>query len=106
MQFKVKEWRKIYDKVQKIGKRIKDSYPYRDSSGVMHDGIPLEFNERFEIEQEIKRLTNKSDNYLNACEMKLPEPLWLYDNKDITTWISEPTFRFGYLLRMKGQINA
>lgn len=99
MQFNIREWRRIYDKVNGLGKMIKDSYPFVDEHGQNQPApSPLSRETRNILADEIKALTERSNSYLDACGMKPPAPKWIYNNKDVTTWPSDPSFKYGHLL--------
>ncbi len=102
MQFNVKEWRKIYDKVQFLGQIIKDSNESLDDRGRPLPALyPISKDTRNSIEEEIKWLVIKSNTCLDAAEMRTKKPLWKYDKFDPTTWLSHETFRFMHLLNPK-----
>lgn len=101
--FDVKEWRRIYDKVQHLGQIIKDSNQRLDDEGNWLPALHLiSVDARKSIEAEIKVWLAANDNYLDACGMKPNPPLWKYDVKDPTTWASHATFKYKHLMNSKG----
>lgn len=100
MEFRIKEWRRIYDRVQGMGKMIKDSYPYIDENNEYHPAVnELSNDTRKSLSVEIKRLTSQSSNYLDMCGIKPSPALWVYDVSDATTWPSDERFKYKQLLR-------
>jgi len=99
MKFDIKEWLKIYNEVKLLGQQLKDSYPFVDSKKKWHDPIiSLTIHEQNELSDQIKILTRKITSYLNYCNVKFPNPLWNYDVKNKTTWISHQSFVYGHLM--------
>ncbi len=93
--FEVNVWRNIYNKVQLLGKYLIDSRPDKDGNP---PAFKISLEERFEVEEQIKRLTSQSNNYLNRCGMRMPSPKWHYSIKDETTWASSDKFEYPHLL--------
>jgi len=100
MQFKVKDWRYLYDSVQRKGARLKDSRSYVTKNGFMVPAKnPLDINEQKELESEIEGLLERSKVYLDLCGMKISKPLWVYDSKDPSTWKSHESFKYADLIK-------
>lgn len=95
MQFNIKEWRRIYDRVHHLGKKFKDSFPDFDGNPPV---APLDRHEQDQIQTEMSLLTNRSNRYLDATRMRFPAPLWHYNRKDPKTWASHESFKFGHLM--------
>jgi hypothetical protein len=99
MKFSVKEWRRLYDKVQVLGTKLRDSRP---SYGENEEYIPpknfLTKEAQNGLEWQIYNLTELADRYLDQCDLKMPKPLWHYDKKDPKTWASHESFQYGELL--------
>jgi|SRR5215475_14063034 len=104
MKFIAREWRKYYDAIQSCGQILKDASVWIDESGVTHKPIcPISFDERKNIKKEIIKLKENQRNYLNSCGLTMPKPLWRFDIKDESTWVSDPSFRFKHLIANKGK---
>lgn len=97
MQFNLKEWLKIYNRVHALGKELKEGRP--DADGITAKN-PLSMTEQFKLESDIKNLLQRSNSYLDQCKMRMPKPLWHYDNKDPSTWISDPSFKYWHRLEV------
>lgn len=99
MQFNIQEWRKIYNKVQVLGNRLKDSHPkkgqYNESIPALH---PLSADEQLQLEEEINSWLNRSNSYLDACALYAAKPKWQYNKDDPTTWVSSRDFKYQDLL--------
>lgn len=99
MKFLIKEWRRIYFKVNELGKTLRDSRPtYTENGNYIAPVAALNSEWQAWAESEIKSLTQRSGKYLDQCGLKMPRPLWHYDRKSPETWISDPSFKFGHLL--------
>lgn len=99
MNFKTKEWRRMYDKIQKLGGFLKDSLPTIDENKVVHPPLrALSKEAQLGIRREIDDTTTIVRNYLDACGKKMPEPLWKYNKDDKTTWASHETFIYQHYL--------
>lgn len=100
MQFNVKDWRRYYDKIHRLGRMLKNSKPYMDDEKNWHSAIiDLTEEQQKDLEKQIKHFTRKSDEYLASCDLKSKMPLWKYDNNDTSTWVSSPNFRFSHRIR-------
>mgnify|MGYP001600831268 CR=1 FL=1 len=91
MQFNIKIWTNIYNKVNALGKQLKESMPDWDGNPPI---APMSTEEQAELRSQIKTLSQKSDTYLDQCGMRMPRPLWAYKLKDPTTWASDPSFAY------------
>lgn len=99
MKFNIKKWREFYDEIHELGKRLKDSYPTIDENEKTHDAlINLSTGSRLNLILDIKDLIEACRIYLDACGLKITIPLWKYDIKDKTTWVSDESFKYNYLL--------
>ena len=99
MHFDIKEWRKFYDRVNELGKKLRDSRPtYDDEGRFIYPVAPLSKEEQFQLEDQIASLTKRSGKYLDQCGLKMPRPLWHYDRKDCKTWRSHESFKYEHLL--------
>ncbi len=95
MQFSIKEWRRYYDKAHELGKILKEAKPDADGNPAI---APLSLETRNNLEFEIKNVTDTCNHYMDSCGLKCPKPLWIYDNKDQTTWPSSDLFEYAHLL--------
>ena len=99
MNFNIKEWLRIYNKVHALGKMLRDSRPTYDAlENYIEPKYPLTREYQAKLESDIKTLTERSNRYLDQCGLRMPKPLWHYDNKDPGSWISDPKFRYGHLV--------
>ena len=95
MKFNVNEWRKIYDKIQCLGQILKDSMPGIDKKKNWVPALNEISRDVFKnIENEIKDLMISCDAYLDAVGMRPKPPVWHFDMKDPSTWVSHESFRF------------
>ncbi len=102
MQFNANEWRRFYDKIQAMGQMLKDSYPSIDENKeVQPPKKALRKIKQDSLKEEIKKQTEKCIRYLNWSGKKLTPPLWAYNVEDKTTWASDPSFKYGHLLKLK-----
>lgn len=100
MQFNVKEWRVFYDRINKMGQMLKDSYPTIDEHGIKHPPKKaLRTLKQESLKEEIKKQTEKCVRYLDWCGKRLPSPSWLYNIGDKTTWKSDESFKYGHLVK-------
>jgi hypothetical protein len=100
MEFNIAEWRKDYDKAQSLGKRLKDSQPYRDEDKVWHEAPhPLGAYDQINLQKEIEVIALKISKYLDDCGIRMEPPLWDYDKEDPSTWPSDESFKFKHLLK-------
>ncbi len=98
-QFNRREWREIYDRVQLLGKIIMDSQSRMDDEGLWHSPLhEISIDNAQQIEIEIKKLLTKNTMYLDSCGLRPASPLWIYENKDPTTWPSHASFIYKKLL--------
>jgi hypothetical protein len=95
MQFSIKEWKKYYDRVQQLSRMLRDAMPDNDGNPAL---APLSRETRDNLEIEIKNLTDKTNQYLDACHMKPKEPLWKYNREDPKTWASHESFAYAHLM--------
>jgi hypothetical protein len=99
MKFSMKEWRRIYDLVNELGRTLRDSQPtYTDDGSYIAPKINLTKDAQLNLEDKIKSLTQKSCTYMDQCGLKMPRPLWHYDRKNPETHASAPEFLYGHLL--------
>lgn len=99
MQFNIKDWRKMYDKIHELGRKLRDSRPTSNEYGESVEAVaPLYPWEQTMLEDDIKCLINKCSLYLDTTGNKLPKPLWYYDRKDRRTCASHESFKYGHLL--------
>lgn len=96
MQFEVSVWKKHYDEIHRIGKMLKESRTDQYGNPPIN---PLTHNEQKDLEAEIKFISLRSSNYLDATFMKPNEPLWRFDRYDERTWMSSPKFAFAHLVK-------
>jgi len=102
MQFSIKEWRRMYDKVQYLGQILKDSHPSVDENKLWRPALHAISEEaQKSLEQELKELLTNVSQYLDSCGMKLLEASWDYDKDDPTTWESHRSFKFKHLLNKR-----
>jgi hypothetical protein len=95
MEFHVREWRRIYDKVRSLGQKLRDSHPTYDENDNLIEAIkPIALEEQQQIEKTIKTLTQENDEYLDCCKMKPYDPAWHYNKNDPSTWLSDASFNF------------
>lgn len=100
MEFSLREWRRIYDRVNELGKMLRDSRPtYTELGSYIAPVIELSKDLQTKIESDIKTLTQKSSKYLDQCGIRPDKPLWHYDHKNPETHASAPEFKYGHLLR-------
>jgi len=105
MKFSAKEWRRMYDAVQKMGLMLKNSRPYIDEYNVAHEAVSeLSCETQRNLTKEIKRLTDKTRKYLNDCGLRPSEPLWKYDIHDQSTWASDQSFKYHNLIKVSAKI--
>lgn len=75
MKFDIKEWKKIYNLVQKLGKQLCDARPtLTEIGGYIAPKMELPKKEQDSLERRIKILTHKSDNYLDSCALNTSPP--------------------------------
>ncbi len=99
MKFSIKEWRRIYFKVNELGKMLRDSRPtYTENGSYVAPVTALNKEWQCWAESEIKSMTQRSGMYLDQCGLRMPRPLWHYDRKNPETWISDPSFQYGHLV--------
>lgn len=99
MEFSMKEWRRMYDKVNALGRTLRDSRPtYTDDDEYIPPKIKLTLESQNMLESQIAHTIQRSDKYLDKCGMKMPKPLWIYDRKDEKTWLSHESFKYLHLL--------
>ncbi len=95
MEFSLREWRKMYFKVKEMAHTLKQSRP--DAAGNPAP-FPLDREERMYLESRIENMMKKSDQYMDACGMRLKPALWVYNAKDQRTWVSHESFKYAHLL--------
>ncbi len=99
MEFSINEWRTFYDKVNELGAKLRDSKPTYTASG--REIPPIRFLKKEAqdwIESQMKTLLQRSNHYLDQTGMKMPKPLWIYSNKDSSTWASSLSFKYRHLI--------
>src|SRR5690606_24413382 len=80
MEFSMKEWRNMYDKVHGIGKMLRDSRPtYNEHGNYYAPKTELSKDAQIELEFQIKTWMERNTLYLNQCGMNPKKPLWHYD---------------------------
>ena len=95
MEFCIKEWRKYYDSVHKLGKMINDSQTDQWGNPPVHK---LSRAVKVSLELEMALLMAKSDKYLDLCNFK-PKPYpWIYHKEDTRTMASHEDFAYGHLI--------
>jgi hypothetical protein len=100
MQFNVKDWRRYYDRVKRLGQFYKDAqYDYKGNPPKR----PLSLEAQLKLKDEIKELIEKCKRYMDACHMKAIVPLWHYTMEDKRTWPSHESFAYGHLLTFSGE---
>ena len=99
MKFSMRDWRRMYDKVQELSKMLKDSRPTITEDGKKIPPV-IELSEHIQdsLEAEIKLLLTRVGKYLDQCGVHARKPLWEYDRKNSATHASAPDFRYGHLL--------
>jgi hypothetical protein len=106
MKFSLEEWLTIYKLTQEKGQILKDSYPQPDSNNKKRFKPPIKplspLVQKLLI-MEIKELTMKARKYLNDCDMRMPDPLWIYDIENNTTWASHENFKYKHLQKFNHQ---
>ncbi len=99
MQFSIKEWRRIYDRVQMLGKMLCDSRPtYTENDRYIAPLTELSKEAQTALESDIKTLTQRSSKYLDQCGMRPRIALWHYDRMNPETHASAPEFKFRALI--------
>lgn len=99
MEFNVKEWRKMYNDVHRMGKLLKDAQPkFIGKQEIVPALAPLSKEEQEDLRDAIEYLLNKSRKYLNNCNIRPKKPLWKYKEDDKRTWASNKAFIYGDLL--------
>lgn len=100
MKLDINEWRRQYDNAQVLGKRLKDSRFTQDKKGKWHaPKLELTEEQQKNLEEQITDIIKGCGNYLDACGITRPKPLWIYDEKDKSTWASDPLFAYGHLIK-------
>ena len=101
MRFKVKEWRKIYDEVHRIGEQLKRGRRSwdRENKCWIASIEPMDEEEQRVCEKWIKQLLYKNKLYLDSCGMIPNKPLWKYNPDDTKTWPSHKDFIYEHLLK-------
>lgn len=94
MKFSIKEWKKMYDLVQELGQRLKDSLPTFDGTP---PAIELTKDQQITLESKITSITQRIGKYLDQCGFRMPKPLWKYNREDKTTWSSHESFKYNHL---------
>jgi hypothetical protein len=92
----MREWRRMYNNVHRLGKILKNSRPDYDGNPALH---ALSISSQLNVEAEIKDCLNKTSNYLDGCGLTLSKTRWNYEPKDPTTWISHDSFEFDHLVK-------
>lgn len=99
MKFSIKEWRRMYDKVNALGAMLIDSRPtYTDNGSYISPVTELSKAFQAELESNIKNIIKRSSMYLDQCGLKISKPCWYYDRDDPRTWCSHESFKYGHLL--------
>jgi hypothetical protein len=96
MQFNIQTWRKRYDEIQNLGQIIKNSLPNKEGTRPV---TPISHETRMSLEKDIEERCKKVSEYLEASNMQMPSPLWHFDIKDESTWLSSEHFAYGHLVR-------
>lgn len=103
MTFSLKKWRKTYDLVHGIGRKLSDSRPTINKNGkVIKSLCPLAEEEVLRLEKKIQMHLDKLCNYMDYTGMNLKPGLWVYSKTDPTTWASHDTFKYSHLLKRVG----
>jgi hypothetical protein len=95
MEFSIREWRRMYFKIQELGKILKDSYP--DGPDALYAKHPLSENAQIRISHQINELIATVRHYMDKSGALMPKPLWQYNKRDPSTWASDPSFKYGHL---------
>lgn len=99
MQFNINEWRRIYNRVQHLGKMLKESQPtYDEYKNYIEPIAELNRDTQDAIKSEISLLMRRSDHYLDVSFMTQPKPLWHYIYNDPKTHLSHEAFKYGHLI--------
>lgn len=89
----------MYDKVNFLGKMLRDSQPsYTENGSYIAPLTQLSREAQMSLQSDIKTLCQKTSKYLDQSEMRANKPLWHYDRKNPETHISSSEFRYGHLL--------
>lgn len=96
MNFSMKDWRRMYNNVHRLGKVLTDSRPDAKGNPPRHK---LHKGSQISIEVEIKVLLEKVSHYLDSCGIIMPKTKWIYDSKDPRTWMSHSEFEFDHLVK-------
>lgn len=105
MKFEIKEWRKIYDRVQFLGKKLKDSqFTFNENKKPIMPISPLGEEEQFKIKKDIQLLLEKNKRYLDDCGMKPKDPLWIYCSREPKTWMSHHSFKYSHLIKYEEKL--
>jgi hypothetical protein len=101
MDFCIDEWRKMYDKINQVGKLINDSTPRYDkfTKETIYQKINLTNEKKFKLRHEMEVLTKKVARYLSTTNMFPNPPLWHYDIHNERTWLSSSQFEYKHLVR-------
>lgn len=98
MNFKLKEWLKLYENIYERGHKYKNSLPTCDVFNKMIPPIaPLTEQEQLQLQDEIKILVRRCSKYMDRCKMYMPSPVWKYHRDDSSTHASSINFRYGHL---------
>jgi hypothetical protein len=81
-EFSLKHWRRIYDKIHKMGAHLQKC---------LKDKTLSEGEEEYLI-SEIKIMSDNLSLYMDRSGLHMPAPLWFYRREDQRTWISSESF--------------
>lgn len=100
MNFSLSKWRKTYDLVHSLGKKLKDSRPTIGENMQIIDAVnPLGIEEETRLEKKIQTHLDNLRIYMDHTRMNLRPGLWVYNKDDPTTWASHGTFKYGHLIK-------
>lgn len=98
MKFSIREWRRMYQLVQSLGKTLQDGRPtYTEKGSYIRPLNELSKAAQDILEKEIKANLLKCNKYLDQCGMSVPKSLWHYDPKNPETHASAPEFKYAHL---------
>lgn len=100
MNFSLSKWRRTYDLVHGLGRKLRDSRPTMDEKNNKVEAInPLGEEEEARLEKKIQMYLDNIRIYMDDTRMKFRPGLWVYHRDDPTTWASHDTFKYGHLLK-------
>jgi hypothetical protein len=89
--FDLKIWKSYRKKATDIGE-------YIDNNKDKYGNIILTKKELKQALDEISVILRKSSNYMDKCGLIMPKSKWRYLEKDTSTHVSSPDFKYKHLL--------